>query len=148
MFEEVVEELTSCPAAPCALRADAEVVLGDCTLELFSFIERLGPFGMANPEPLLMLRGLKVLGRTRVVGDGHLKLEAADRTGETRDLIGFSIAPTWKPEILDGKTVDVLIHVRTNTYQGKTESQLQISEMRFSETAEERGMDAAASGRE
>jgi single-stranded-DNA-specific exonuclease len=148
MFEEVVEELTSCPAAPCALRADAEVVLGDCTLELFSFIERLGPFGMANPEPLLMLRGLKVLGRTRVVGDGHLKLEAADRMGETRDLIGFSIAPTWKPEILDGKTVDVLIHVRTNTYQGKTESQLQISEMRFSETAEERGMDAAASGRE
>ncbi len=146
MFEEVVGELMACPAEQCVLHADAEAALGDCTLELQSFIERLGPFGMGNPEPVLMLRGLRVLDRTRVVGDGHLKLEAADREGETRDLIGFSIAAAWKPGEIAGKTVDALVHVRKNTYQGKTEAQLQIDEMRLSETAPGPGADAAPAG--
>ena len=148
MFEEVVEELVSCPAAPCALRADAEAVLGDCTLDLAAFIERLGPFGMANPEPLLMIRNLKVVGHPRVVGGVHLKFEAADATGEVRDLIGFSIVSTWKPEDVEGKTVDVLAHMRTNTYQGKTAPQIQIGEMRLSGTAEPFESGAAVSGAE
>ncbi|RJR31474.1 MAG: single-stranded-DNA-specific exonuclease RecJ [Candidatus Latescibacterota bacterium] len=148
LFEEVVEELVSCPSAPCALRADAEAVLADCTLDLSSFIERLGPFGTANPEPLLMISNLKVVGHPREVGGGHLKFEAADATGEVRDLIGFSIVSRWKPEDVDGKTVDVLAHMRKNTYQGKTAPQIQIGEMRLSGTAEPSGSGAAVSGAE
>jgi single-stranded-DNA-specific exonuclease len=134
LFEEVVEELVACPSAPCVLRADAEVTFADCTLELQSFIERIGPFGMANAEPILMLRNLSVLRGTRVVGDGHLKVEAADRSGETRDLIGFSLASTWKPADIAGGTVDVLISLRKNAYQGRVEPQLQIHDMRLTET--------------
>lgn len=148
LFEEIVEELTSCPAVPCVMRADAEVSLGDCTLELLEFIERLGPFGMANPEPLLMLRGLDVLGSPRVVGEGHLKLEAGDGAGETRELIGFSIASTWKPDTIKGKTIDVLAHLRSNTYQGRTSPQLQIGHIRYSVEDGASEDAAAASGAE
>jgi single-stranded-DNA-specific exonuclease len=135
MFEEVVEELAARPSGPCIYRADAEVSLGECTLELGSFIEKLGPFGAGNPEPLLLIRGLEVLRGTRVVGDGHLRLEARDRKGETQALIGFSLASAWRPAEITGRAVDVLVNLRRNVYQGKVEPQLQIVTIRFAERA-------------
>jgi single-stranded-DNA-specific exonuclease len=132
MFEEVVDEISRRPAAPSVYRADAEIPLGACTLPLFSFIERLGPFGAGNPEPVLMIRDIDVLPGTRIVGDGHLKIEARDGNGDSRDLIGFSLAGAWKPGDVVGRRIDVLINLRKNTYQGRVEPQLQIVAIRFS----------------
>jgi single-stranded-DNA-specific exonuclease len=132
MFEEIVAELSACPAAPCIISVDAEIPLGECTLGLLSFIERLGPFGAGNPEPVLMIRDLEVLPGTRIVGAGHLKLEARDRNADSRDLIGFSQAGAWKPADIVGQRIDVLINLRKNTYQGRVEPQLQIVAIRLS----------------
>ncbi len=132
MFEDVVDEITRRPAELCVIKVDAEIPLGECTLALFSFIERLGPFGGGNPEPVLMIRDLEVLPGTRVVGGGHLKMEARDRNADTRDLIGFSLASAWKPADIVGGRIDVLINLRKNTYQGRVEPQLQIAAIRFS----------------
>jgi len=128
----VVDEISRRPAAPSVYRADAEIPLGACTLPLFSFIERLGPFGAGNPEPVLMIRDIDVLPGTRIVGDGHLKIEARDGNGDSRDLIGFSLAGAWKPGDVVGRRIDVLINLRKNTYQGRVEPQLQIVAIRFS----------------
>jgi len=134
MFEEVVEELAASPEAPFVFKVDAEVSLGACTIELFSFIERLGPFGAGNPEPILMLRGIEVHKEgTRIVKESHLKIEGCDRSGECRELIGFSLAGTWKPEDIIGRTIDVLINLRKNTYQGRVEPQLQVMSIRLAE---------------
>jgi single-stranded-DNA-specific exonuclease len=140
MFEEVVVELSASPAAPFIFKVDAEVSLGKCSLELFSFIERLGPFGMGNPEPILLIRDLEVLDGTRIVKDVHLKIEARDRNADTRDLIGFSLADAWKPADIVGRAVDVLINLRKNAYQGKVEPQLQIMAIRFSERLQGAGI--------
>jgi single-stranded-DNA-specific exonuclease len=144
MFEDIVMELSTGPAAPSIFKADAEVPLGDCTLSLFSFIERLGPFGPGNPEPVLMIRDIEAQPGTRIVGEGHLKIEARDRRGDARDLIGFSLAGTWKPADIVRRRLDVLINLRKNVYQGKIEPQLQIVAIRFSE--EERGAGERAAG--
>ena len=143
MFEEIVVELSAGPAAPCIFKVDAEIPLGECTLGLISFIERLGPFGGGNPEPILMIRDLEVLPGTRVVGDGHLKIETRDRNSDTRDFIGFSLASAWKPAEIVGGRIDVLINLRKNTYQGKVEPQLQIAAIRFSGGAQGAGASPA-----
>ena len=140
MFEEVVVELSRSPDAPSVFKVDAEVPLGACSLELFSFIERLGPFGAGNPEPVLKVGGLEVLPGTRVVGDGHLKIETRDREGDVRSLIGFSLAGAWKPADITGTKVDVLINLRKNVYKGKVEPQLQIMSIRFSERMQGAGL--------
>jgi single-stranded-DNA-specific exonuclease len=132
-FEEVVERLAESETAPAAIKADAEVSLADLTLDLVSFVERIGPFGMGNPEPVLYLPGLEVLPGTRIVGDGHLRIEARDRDGVSRDLIGFSLGGTWRPEELCGASIDVLINLRKNSYMGKVEPQLQIMAIRMAD---------------
>jgi single-stranded-DNA-specific exonuclease len=144
MFEDVVDEICRRPAEPGVFTADAEVPLGGCTLALFSFIERLGPYGAGNPEPVLMIRDIEVLPGTRVVGDGHLKIEARDRNADARDLIGFSLAGAWKPADIIGGRIDVLINLRKNVYQGRVEPQLQIVAIRRAERP--RGAEARPAG--
>jgi hypothetical protein len=90
-----------------------------------------------------MIRDLEVLPGTRVVGDGHLKIETRDRNSNTRDFIGFSLASAWKPADIVGGRIDVLINLRKNAYQGRVEPQLQIAAIRFSGGAQGAGASPA-----
>ncbi|TMI80402.1 MAG: single-stranded-DNA-specific exonuclease RecJ [Bacillati bacterium ANGP1] len=73
------------------LVVDAEVRIEDLTAEWVGEVERLGPFGAGNPEPVLAARGVRALNR-RVVGDGrHLRLDVSDGSA-TIEAIGFSMA--------------------------------------------------------
>ncbi len=58
---------------------DAEVPLGELSRELAAELERLAPFGHANPRPLLAARGVFMTGRSRVGATGdHLRFTAFD----------------------------------------------------------------------
>lgn len=131
MFEEAVEELMDGAGAGDVLRIDAETVLDECTLNLIAFIERLAPFGPGNPEPVFLVGDLKVLPGTRIVGDGHLKITAAGRSGATGDLIAFTMGKNWPPEEIVGRNVDALVHVRKNVYMGKITPQLHVTALRY-----------------
>lgn len=58
---------------PPPLEIDADVSLSDVSHALAAEIERLEPFGPANPEPLLGSRALEVMSH-RIVGSNHLKM--------------------------------------------------------------------------
>ncbi len=131
LFEEVVGEMSEGVEVDKKIYVDAEVALDDCTLELISFIERMRPFGPGNHEPIVMLKGLRVLPESRIVGEGHLRLKVADGSGRAANLIGFSLAGMWNLNELIDSRLDFLLHLRRNHYMGKDEPQLQIVEMRF-----------------
>ena len=66
-----------------AIGPDAIVITVDASeinAGLVEQLERLGPFGAGNPEPVFEVDGLYVL-KKRVVGRGHLKLEMKTPTG-------------------------------------------------------------------
>ena len=66
--------------APAPLVCDGRLNPSQLTSSLLSDLERLGPFGNGNPEPVFEVAGLDVLG-ARVVGGSHLKLELKTPTG-------------------------------------------------------------------
>jgi len=131
IFEEAVEELAEGGEGHSTLNADAETSLEECDIDLISFIERLGPFGPGNHEPVLLVRDLEVVPGSRIVGEWHLKMTARNAKGLSRDLIGFSMAKAWNPDVITGKILDVLIHLRRNRYMGREEPELQIIDLRF-----------------
>ncbi|MFU8769716.1 MAG: DHHA1 domain-containing protein, partial [Desulfotignum sp.] len=63
------------------LTIDAELDLADISLELARDLDRMRPFGMANPEPLFLARRLKVVS-SHIIGRSHRKmlLQSADST--------------------------------------------------------------------
>jgi single-stranded-DNA-specific exonuclease len=72
---------------------DAELDMADICLDLALDLNRMRPFGMANPEPLFMARRLKVVSSHRI-GQSHRKmlLQSADTdTGPAVEAFHFNV---------------------------------------------------------
>ncbi len=65
---------------PPRLVCDGRLNPSQLTSGLLSELDRLGPFGNGNPEPVFEVAGLDVLD-AKVVGGSHLKLELKTPTG-------------------------------------------------------------------
>src|ERR1700751_2544062 len=59
------------------LDLDAELNLDQVTPELFQALERLEPFGQANPEPIFSARGVRLMAPPKILKDKHVKLKLA-----------------------------------------------------------------------
>jgi len=108
------------------LEIDAELKPADITADLINELKRLEPFGAGNPEPNLLVRGVKVVER-RTVGDGHLKLRVTV-AGLSFSAIAFRQADSLTDGILDLVCVPEL-----NSWNNSTTIQLRIKEMRSAE---------------
>ena len=116
------------------IRADIEMHLQSTDLALADLLRHLGPHGMGNPKPVLLARGLRVVGSPREVGRGHLKL-TLEQGGVTRPAIGFGLVDRWAPDTLLGERVDALFHLTVNEYRGRRTAQLQLKDLRLAESA-------------
>ncbi|NVN89556.1 MAG: single-stranded-DNA-specific exonuclease RecJ [Desulfuromonadales bacterium] len=108
------------------LDIDVEVQPGDVTRELALELKRLEPFGMGNPEPVLMLRCMTVVEK-RVVGDGHVRLRLS-REGRTFAAIAFRMASRTLSEM-----IDIAFFPEMNEWNGNSTLQLRIKDLRPSE---------------
>ncbi len=108
------------------LEIDAEVQPEEVTAELVSELKRLEPFGAGNPEPVLMMCGLKVVER-RVVGEAHLKLRLTCK-GRSFNAIAFKMAQRET----DG-FIDIAFFPEMNEWNGSSSLQLKIKDLRAAE---------------
>lgn len=98
---------------------DAEVTSDEITLRLAEEISYMEPFGVGNPQPVLMLAGASVQTADSI-GDGkHCKFTV---DGKTALLFGVPLAES---DICAGDTVDVVFKLDINDFRGiKTEQML------------------------
>ena len=126
-FNKVVGEAIGDGGGHSSICAEAEIMLADCDLDLIMFIEQLAPFGPGNGEPLMLIRDLDVLEKTRIVGKHHLRLAVSKEGGTPFEMIGFSLGKSWQPYDVIGGKIDVLAHLRRNVWKGKEEAQIQVT---------------------
>ncbi len=114
------------------LNIDAEVRLGELTPRVIEEIDRLEPYGISNPRPLLMAEGLKIVGEPKIMGDkkNHLSIRLAqggttlravfwNQAGRARDLApGTPCAAAFEPTI--------------NEWNGRREVQLTLKDVQLS----------------
>jgi single-stranded-DNA-specific exonuclease len=122
---EAARRLTESDLVP-VLTIDAEVGPADVTKELARELKRLEPFGMGNPEPLLMLRGMTVVER-RIVGDGHLRLRL-NRDRYSFVAIAFNLAGRKTSEV-----IDIAFYPEMNQWNGSSTLQLRVKDLRSAE---------------
>lgn len=111
-----------------ATDADGEVSITDLSLQAALELERLAPFGMANPLPKFILRGAAVKETRKMGQDGkHLKL-VLQQGKMTIDAVAFG-----KGALADllpgGTTIDVLAELSVNEWNGSRKPQLMLQDL-------------------
>jgi single-stranded-DNA-specific exonuclease len=92
--------------------------LSEITEELVERLATLEPFGSGNPEPIVKVTDILVMGLRRMGADAqHLKMEVADRDGRRIQLIAFHADESWQPEV--GDSMSVWFHPIINEWQGR-----------------------------
>ena len=99
--------------------------------ELIGHIDRLAPFGAANPEPRFVFPALRVL-HTEMVGGAHLRCSLADPfDGARLPAIAFQVAETPLAHFLAetrGAAIHIAGHLRRDTWRGGDAVQLVIDD--------------------
>jgi len=99
------------------LHIDAEVALTDLTVPLVAELERLGPFGSYNPQPVFAVRGVRAVNR-RLVGEGeHLRMDVTDGT-RVVEAIGFAMAASGELLTFTEAPVDLAVVPETDPLDG------------------------------
>jgi single-stranded-DNA-specific exonuclease len=110
------------------LEIDLELPLAQVDAEVHRFLRHFGPFGAGNPSPVLAVRGARIVGRPRVVGDGHLKLELLQGAARL-PAIGFRMGERL-PQLAGAGHVDAAFQLQQNQWNGRTELQARLLDVR------------------
>ena len=121
------EELTE------KMHIDIPLPVGYVNEDLVSELERLEPFGIANPRPLfaqkdVTIRSINLFGKEKKVA--KLTVEGKDAAGNTRtmDAVCFDDAASVYEDLKDKKSVSLLYQAGFNEYNGRRSVQLVIKD--------------------
>jgi single-stranded-DNA-specific exonuclease len=113
------------------LRIDAEVRLADLTVKTVGELERLGPFGRANPRPVLASTRVELAEPPRKMGEGdrHLNLRVR-HYGKVLRAIAFGRGE-WADEIAAVQgPLSICFAAGINRFRGQANVELQILDWR------------------
>lgn len=110
---------------------DLDVRLSEANAELHRLLRHFGPYGVGNPSPVFVARGVHVVGYPREVGDGHAKLDL--RQDDARlQAIGFRLAPLIRELDVTRAPIDVAFHLQTDRWNGNEYLQARLLDVRLS----------------
>jgi len=109
---------------------DAEVGLAEVDERLAQELAGLGPFGQANPPPVLVTRNARVTALRRVGDGSHVKLTVEDDRAATRGAIGFGLGERVGALGIDvGARLDLAFLPTVSTWQGRRSAELELADV-------------------
>lgn len=125
-FSDAVKEQTGDRALVPQIICDAEIQLSEVTEGTVAALDKLEPFGMANPMPRFLCRGVKALSLRSVGNQGkHLKCTFQQKNA-LRDGIFFGAGARANQA---GQVMDVVMTPVINRFMGKTSAECQLQAM-------------------
>jgi single-stranded-DNA-specific exonuclease len=116
------------------LNYDSEVSLANVNRELWQSIVALEPFGVGNPRPVFVTRGVKLVQPPRIMKEAHLKLRVvqnAGRNGTAYDAVGWRMADrSVKDSLVLGDDLDLAFTLDYNSHPDFGGLQLNLMDFR------------------
>ncbi len=107
---------------------DAEVPLDVLSLKVVEEIDRLEPYGVGNPKPLLLASHVQVVGPPRLVGEHKNHLQLRLKQGNTvLKAIGWNLAEKGQA-LAAGSSCSVVFHPSINEWNQRREVQLELKD--------------------
>lgn len=116
------------------IEADCEIDFSDATLALADSLQLLEPFGVGNPVPQFIMRGVTVSEVSGVSDNKHTRFTFTD--GRTSvSAMYFSNSP-YSLGICNGDKVDILFSIGINEWQDRKSVQLIIKDIKVAISGE------------
>lgn len=119
-LNEALEASVEAARLDDALILDAALAGRGVSLDLLRRVERAGPFGQGNPEPLFALPEQQI-AFAQTVGADHVRARLRSRDGATVDAIAFRAANSPVGDALlkgDGAQFHVAVKLSPNVFRG------------------------------
>lgn len=110
---------------------DAACSVDELTLSAARSFERLAPFGVSNPRPLLLIEEVAVETMRRVGANGAHMKAVFSQNGAAIDAIGFGLGPLCE-EIAPGACVSAVGELSVNEWNGLAKPQLSLCDVAVS----------------
>lgn len=107
------------------LQHDGFLLLEELDLATLQELQGLAPFGMGNPEPLLLVEGARAR-QVQSIGESHLRFTAC-QGAYSHPAIAFGMAE--RRAEFEGE-LDLLVTPQINHYQGRATIQLRVKDVR------------------
>ncbi|WP_213805728.1 single-stranded-DNA-specific exonuclease RecJ [Granulicella sp. dw_53] len=126
-----------CPPLAC----DAEVLLGDISPSFFEWLTRCGPFGIGNPEPILVTCGLTLAAPVRVIKDKHICLTLRhEGSPNTVTALGWTRRTDWRRisedlQLQPGSHIDIAYRLKEKSNPRFPGLDLELVDLRLSVSA-------------
>lgn len=114
--------------SPC-VTADTELVEQDLSGPLAQHLDALEPTGQAHPEPLVLVRGARIVD-SRAVGTGHLRLRLTVGRAVVKAFMRDGVARRERLPLNERRWVDALGLLRTDPFAGEGAVQLDLLAVR------------------
>jgi single-stranded-DNA-specific exonuclease len=134
-LNSTINELINGKEISPVLKVDLVLEPDDINENLISDIERLQPFGEANPNPVFVLNNLTLVQK-KLMGSNknHLKLIVQDIQNNTYDCIWWSKGDI---SLISGDVLDIAFCPKINIFNGKTTIQLILQDIHAANLIEE-----------
>ena len=120
------------------LEVDLKIKFADITPKFMRILNQFAPFGPGNMAPVFWTDNVIDAGGSRPVGGHrHLKLTVSQMGDAEEGVAPFSGIAFQKGDLFDrihdGEPFSICYHLEYNTWQGKTNLQLNVKDIKFSE---------------
>ena len=120
------------------LEVDLKIKFADITSKFMRILNQFAPFGPGNMAPVFWTDNVIDAGGSRPVGGHrHLKLTVSQEGDAEQGVAPFSGIAFQKGDLFDrihnGEPFSICYHLEYNTWQGKTNLQLNVKDIKFGE---------------
>ena len=138
-FRQRFHDVVSQKATPLdflpTLPVDTEIEFEEVTPRLMRLLKMLAPFGPENRHPVLVSRGLSLVGQPNVIGSDKRHLKFRVRQGShVLEAIGFGMAEYADQLRAKPDQVSLAYALEENTWNGKTTIQLRVKDIKVGDS--------------
>lgn len=114
------------------LKIDALVTPQTLSLKMLEQVKCLEPFGVGNPKPLFVTKGLVVRDEPFVMKEKHLKIKLEDTAGKRFEAVWWDgVDRSKKRTLRPGSSIELAYTAEANEWQGNTRLQLVVEDLRI-----------------
>jgi len=116
------------------LRIDADLTFRGITASVAAGVASLAPFGAGNPQPVFAARGVEVINGPQKLKDRHLKMTLR-QDGRIFRAIAWRSAERIDYLTEHRAALDVAFSLEQNQYQGETQVELTLADLKKAESS-------------